>query len=116
MKNFFVILFSKFYMLLKDDFSAMAVLAYFLSLNIFTVIGYYKILFQHSSLNEVPLFYAFIIMFFSGVFTQLVILRKLKQKLYLKKTQQSSIAKRKTETWITLIYMVSSFALMLSVV
>lgn len=115
MKHFFVILFSKFCTLLKDDFSAMVVLAYFLSLNIFTVIGGYQHFFLHSSLSKLPLFYSLIIMLLSGIFTQVVILKKIRQLLYLKKIKQTSLAKRKKEIWITVMYVLGSFALMLSV-
>jgi hypothetical protein len=116
MKSFLVIIFSRFYLLLKDDFSAMAVLAYFFSLNIFTVIGCYQHFFLHSSLSELPLFYSLIIMLLAAVFAQTVILKSIKPQLYLKKANQPALVKEKKEAWITLLYVVSSFVLMLSVV
>jgi hypothetical protein len=116
MKNFLMIIFSRFYTLLKDDFSATAVLTYFFSLNIFTVIGCYQHFFLHSSLSELPLFYSLIIMLLAGIFTKTVILKSIKPQLYLKKTNQSSFANGKTAAWITFLYVISSFVLMLSVV
>lgn len=116
MKNFLVIIFSRFYAVLKDDFSAMAVIAYFLSLNIFTIIGYYRHFFLHSSLSDVPLFYSLIIMLLSGIFTQAVIIKKVKQELYLQTIKQAFIAKKKKGTWITLVYALTSFGLMLGAV
>jgi len=116
MKKFLVIIFSRFYAVLKDEFSAMAVIAYFLSLNIFTIIGYYRHFFFHSSLSEVPLFYSLIIMLLSGVFTQSVIIKKIKHELYLQKMKQEFIAKEKKGAWVTLFYALTSFGLMLGAV
>ncbi len=116
MKKFLVIIFSKFNAVLKDDFSAMAVIAYFFSLNIFTIIGYYRHFFLHSSLSEVPLYYSLIIMLLSGVFTQGVIVKKIKQELHLQKMKHAFITKEKKDTWITLIYALTSFGLMLGAV
>jgi hypothetical protein len=116
MKHFFVIVFSRFLVVLKDDFSAMAVLAYFLSLNVFTIIGYYKIVFQHSCLSDVPLFYALIIMLIVGLFTHYVLLKKLNAPRFLKDIDSSPIYKSSIGKWITLVYMTVSFTLMLIVV
>jgi hypothetical protein len=116
MKNFWVIIFSRFNTVLKDDFSAMAVIAYFLSLNIFTIIGYYRHFFLHSTLSEVPLFYSLIIMLLSGIFTQAVIFKKIKQDLHLQNKKQALIAKETKGTWITLVYSLTSFVLMLGAV
>jgi hypothetical protein len=116
MKHFFVIVFSRFLVVLKDDFSAMSVLAYFLSLNIFTSIGYYKIVFQHSCLSEVPLFYALIIMLVVGLFTHFVFLKKLNALRFTKDISASRKGKSRSGKWITLVYMIVSFTLMLIVV
>jgi hypothetical protein len=116
MKNFFAIVFSRFLIVLKDDFSATAVLAYFLSLNIFTIIGSYKIIIQHSCLSEVPLFYALIIMLIVGLFTHFVFLKKLNASRFLEDNSFSPITKTRMGKWITLVYMTVSFALMLIVV
>ncbi len=110
MKNFFVLVFSKCLLVFKDDLSATAVVAYFLSLNIFTAIGYYKLLFQHSSLEEVPLYDAFIIMLLAGAFAHFVLLKGTKKQVFLNGT--SSIPVKKG-VFATISYMVLSFSLML---
>jgi len=116
MKHFFVIIFSRFYLLLKDDFSAIAVVAYLLSMNVFTIIGYYKIFVQHSSLGAVPLFYIFIIMISAGLFTRFILLNTSRHKFFFKELKQSLIAKSKTGTLVTIAYVIGSFVLMFSIV
>ena len=116
MKKFFVIIFCRFQTLLKDDFSAMAVVAYLLSLNAFTLIGYYKSLFQHSNLSKVPLFYAIIIMLLAGILTRFILLGAGKGKIVFKELKQSIIAKDKKGTWLTAAYIIGSFALMFGII
>jgi hypothetical protein len=116
MKSFFSIIFSKFYVILKDSFSATALVSYLLSLNIFTVIGYYETFFQHSRLSDVPLFYAIIIMFLAGLFTHYVLLKKIKGQHFIEKVKQSLSAGWGKSTWITVAYVIGSFVLMLTVI
>ncbi len=114
MKNFIIILFSRFYILLKDDFSAMAVLAYFFSLNCFTVIGYCQHLFFHAGLSKVPVFYSLIVMLLAGIFTYQVIFRGIKQQYYLQKNKEFPLATAKAGSWLTILYVFTSFTLMLT--
>ncbi|HLK30616.1 MAG TPA: hypothetical protein VKT28_18690 [Puia sp.] len=109
MAKFFALMYYRFKMLLKDDFSAMAVVAYLLSLNVFTIIGCYKCVFQHSHLSKLPLFYALIIMLVAGVFTRFVLLGKVWGKNIFKERPQ----RLRNEKWMTFIYVVASFGLMI---
>jgi hypothetical protein len=116
MRNFFTIIFLKSKMLLKDDFSAMAVVAYFLSLNIFAIMGCCKCLFQHSSLSHVPLFYSLIIMFACGLFTRFVLLNKFFNKQHFHSAMQNFTSVNKVSKIITVLYIIVSLAGMFSVV
>ncbi|HVM89735.1 MAG TPA: hypothetical protein VMT76_16215 [Puia sp.] len=116
MLNFFAIVFFRFRMLLKDDLSAIGLVTYFLSLNIFTILGSYKYLFQHSHLSDVPIAYALLIMIATGLFTRFVLLQGFFTGNMFKEFRENLIAKTKKGRWLTMIYAVLSFVLMLAVV
>ena len=116
MKRFFIAVFYHFQCLFKDEVSSMAVVAYFITINIFTILGCCKFFFQHSHLNATPFIYAFMIMFFSALFTRFVLLSDVMYKEVIEKLRRNFVKKNDDNFLVTLLYAVGSFLCMLVVV
>lgn len=116
MVNFFAIVFFRFKMVLKDDLSAMGIVTYLLSLNIFTLVGGYKCMVQHSNLSNVPLFYALLIMLVTGLVTRFIVLGPVFTKNMISDFKECIIAQTTKGIWLTIVYAIASFSLMLTVV
>ena len=116
MKKFFIVIFYHLQSFFKDEVSSMAVVAYLITLNIFTILGSCKFIFQHSHLSAVPFIYAFIIMFFSALFTRFVLLSEVMYKEMIDKLKKSFVRKNNDNFWVTIAYAIGSFVCMLVVV
>jgi len=74
MVNLYAVFFYRYKNLFKDDISATAMLAYFVSLNIFSAIGLYKYSFLQERLSTIPLFYSFPVMIVSAILTRYILI------------------------------------------
>jgi hypothetical protein len=115
MSNFFLIVFCKIYGLVKEEFNALGLLTILLSLNIFTVSGYYKTLIQGSSHIMLATPYELIIILIVGTALYLTILKGEKYKIVYEKFKQDPTSSKKGSR-ITAIYLIGTLVLLTSLI
>lgn len=126
MKDFFIIVFCKFFQFSKfignanDDnpyaFKAMCIFTLFLSLNVFTIYAYYKCLIEHSNIILFSKGIEVIIIFLTGAALYYAFLRDKKYELVFEKFKHNSKISGRVGTWITIAYMVATICFLLSVI
>jgi hypothetical protein len=104
MKKFVIIVFCKIYGFVKEDFNAMGLLTILQSLNLLTIIGYYKALILKSRHIVLPRIYEIIIIVIIGGFNCLFFLKDNRYLSFYKEYQEDLSMSGPRGTWITGLY------------
>jgi len=116
MKIFFETVFCKIYGLLKEEFNAMGLLTVLLSINIFTVVGYYKTLFMRESSILLPLVYEIIIVIIIGIIDWIYFLKGDRFRLIYERYKQNPLMSGTKGTRITILYIIMTFGMLVSLI
>lgn len=116
MRNYFQIIFCKFKSVVKDEFSAMALLTSFLSVNLFTIIGFWKVIFLKSEHITIPRIYQISIVLAIGLINYFFFLSNQKHIAICQDSRTNSGFIGKRGNWLVLAYVGLSFILLISLV
>jgi len=116
MKKFLEIVFCKIYGILKEEFNAMGLLTVLLSINIFTVVGYYKTLFLKESNFLLPLAYEIIIIIIVGIISWIIFLKDDKFKSIYKRYKQNPSMNGAKGSWVTGSYIIITLGMLVSLI
>jgi hypothetical protein len=110
MKTLLTIVFCKIYGLIKEDFNAMGFVTILVSINVLSVIGYYKVLIMHDPNFLIPRIYEIAICVGIGVMNFLFFLKDNKYvTIYQEFTDNPRLSGRRG-SWITAAYVVGTLA------
>lgn len=116
MKLFLETVFCKFYGLLKEEFNAMGLITILISINLFSVIGYYRTLVLKKPTIQLPITYEIIIVILIGIFNWIYFLKGNKFKLIYEKYNQNSIMSGAKGTLISITYVIVTFGMLVSLI
>ena len=112
MPRFLIIFFFQCYNLVKEDFRAMCILSMFISLNVFTLIGYYKTLIQHSSIIILPTLYNVFVVVVVGIFNYFYFLHNKKHE----ELKESLVFNKKESKRVGFFYPVITLMALISLI
>jgi len=116
MSKIIIIVFCKFYGRLKEPFNAMGVLTVLLSLNVFTFIGYYKTIVEHSDQIMLPTIYEILIIVLIGITNYAYFLNKKKFEKIFDEYKRNASMSGKKGTWLVLSYIFLTVAMLSSLI
>lgn len=116
MNKFFIIVVCKIYGLVQEEFRAMGILTLFHSLNVLTLVGYYKITILHSDHITMPTIYEIIIIVLIGTLNYFLLLNKGRFVAIYKNFKEMSSFSGRRGTILTLSYVGFSIVFFISLV
>ena len=99
----------------SDDpyaFKAMGILTFFLSLNAFTIIGYYKALIEHSASILISTFLEILIILSIGCINYFFLLKDKKYESIYENFEKNPKISGRRGTWLTIFYMIATITIM----
>jgi hypothetical protein len=116
MPKFLIVAFCKFYGFLKESFNAMGFVTILLSLNVFTIIGYYKTIVMHSDQIMIPTIYELLIVVSIGIYNYAYFLSGKKYEAMYEEFQRDKSMGGNGGTRSTALYIIITLVMLISLI